>query len=51
VEGIKTKVLVWARVTAIKADDAKVHFIAGIKRSRNREAYEVVRGDIAANKF
>ncbi|GJN08148.1 hypothetical protein PR202_ga26041 [Eleusine coracana subsp. coracana] len=51
VEGIKTKVLVWARVTAVKADAVKVHFTAGIKRSRTREAYEVVRGGITVDEF
>jgi len=51
VEGIKTKVLVWARVTAVKADAAKVHFTAGIKRSRSRDAYEVVRGGIIVDEF
>jgi hypothetical protein len=51
VEGIKTKVLVWDRVTVIKAVDAKVHFITGIKRSRNREAYEVIKGGITVNEF
>ncbi|CAL4938975.1 unnamed protein product [Urochloa decumbens] len=51
VEGIKTKVIVWARVTAVKADAAKVHFTAGIKRSRSREAYEVVRGGITVDEF
>ncbi|CAN6289738.1 unnamed protein product [Urochloa humidicola] len=51
VEGIKTKVIVWARVTAVKADAAKVHFTAGIKRSRSRDAYEVVRGGITVDEF
>ncbi|KAL5217484.1 hypothetical protein ABZP36_018168 [Zizania latifolia] len=51
VEGLKTKVLVWARVTAVKADAAKVHFTAGIKKSRNRDAYEVVRGGITVEEF
>lgn len=51
VEGIKTKVLVWTRVTAVKADAAKVHFTAGIKRSRKRDAYEVVRGSITVDEF
>ncbi|TVU47429.1 hypothetical protein EJB05_07032, partial [Eragrostis curvula] len=51
VEGVKTKVLVWVRVTAVKADAAKVHFTAGIKRSRTREAYEVIRGGIIVDEF
>ncbi|TVU12622.1 hypothetical protein EJB05_46273 [Eragrostis curvula] len=37
VEGVKSKVLVWAKVTA------------GIKGSRIREAYEVVRGGITVD--
>ncbi|KAG8063752.1 hypothetical protein GUJ93_ZPchr0003g17416 [Zizania palustris] len=51
VEGLKTKVLVWARVTTVKADAAKVHFTAGIKKSRSRDAYEVVRGGITVEEF
>uniref|UniRef100_A0A0E0KCJ1 DUF538 family protein n=1 Tax=Oryza punctata TaxID=4537 RepID=A0A0E0KCJ1_ORYPU len=51
VEGLKTKVLVWARVTAVRADAAKVHFTAGIKKSRSRDAYEVVRGGIVVDEF
>jgi hypothetical protein len=51
VEGVKTKVLVWVWVTAVKADDAKVYFTAGIKGSRSREAYEVVRGGITVDEF
>ncbi|KAL6645746.1 hypothetical protein ACP70R_017354 [Stipagrostis hirtigluma subsp. patula] len=52
VEGVKTKAIVWARVTAVRADAAKVHFtVAGIKRSRSREAYEVVRGGITVDEF
>ncbi|EMS59485.1 hypothetical protein TRIUR3_32596 [Triticum urartu] len=51
VEGLKAKVLVWARVTAVKADAAKVYFAVGIKKSRSREAYEVVRGAITVDEF
>ncbi|KAF0902261.1 hypothetical protein E2562_014495 [Oryza meyeriana var. granulata] len=51
VEGLKTKVLVWARVTAVRADAAKVHFTAGFKKSRSRDAYEVVRGGIVVEEF
>ncbi|TVT98819.1 hypothetical protein EJB05_55866, partial [Eragrostis curvula] len=39
VEGFKTKVFVWVRVTTVEADAAKLHFTAWtIKRSRTREA-------------
>uniref|UniRef100_A0A0D9VT03 DUF538 family protein n=1 Tax=Leersia perrieri TaxID=77586 RepID=A0A0D9VT03_9ORYZ len=54
VEGIKTKVIVWARVTAVRADAAKVHFTtgaAGIRKSRARDGYEVVRGGIVVDEF
>lgn len=51
VEGLKAKVLVWARVTAVKADAAKVYFAVGIKKSRSREAYEVIRGGITVDEF
>jgi hypothetical protein len=51
IEGLKTKVLVWTKVTAIKAEGPKVHFTAGVKKTRSRDAYEVVRDGIPIDKF
>lgn len=51
IEGIKTKVLVWAKVTCISTEGSKVHFITGVKKTRNRNAYEVLRGGIIVDKF
>ncbi|ESQ40054.1 hypothetical protein EUTSA_v10014842mg [Eutrema salsugineum] len=51
VEGIKTKVMIWVKVTCISADPSKVYFTAGMKKSRNRDAYEVLRDGIRADKF
>ncbi|KAI4356055.1 hypothetical protein L6164_000107 [Bauhinia variegata] len=51
IEGIKTKVWVWAKVTAITSDGSKLHFTAGMKKTRSREAYEVQRDGVIVDKF
>ncbi|EMS51749.1 hypothetical protein TRIUR3_08400 [Triticum urartu] len=51
IEGMKTKVLVWTKVTSIKTEGSKVHFTAGMKKTRSRDAYEVVRDGIIIDKF
>ncbi|KAK6118252.1 hypothetical protein DH2020_048038 [Rehmannia glutinosa] len=51
VEGIKTKVIVWVKVTCISSEKSKVNFTAGMKKSRSRDAYEVLRDGIGVEKF
>ncbi|KAH6759523.1 hypothetical protein C2S52_022960 [Perilla frutescens var. hirtella] len=51
IEGIKTKVLVWVKVTCISSEKSKLNFTAGMKKSRNRDAYEVLRDGISVDKF
>ncbi|XP_010486436.1 PREDICTED: uncharacterized protein At5g01610-like [Camelina sativa] len=51
VEGMKTKVMIWVKVTSISADSSKVHFMAGMKKSRSRDAYEVLRDGVEIDKF
>ncbi|VVB12827.1 unnamed protein product [Arabis nemorensis] len=51
VEGIKTKVMIWVKVTSISADSSKVYLTAGMKKSRSRDAYEVLRDGVRADKF
>ncbi|XP_019097746.1 PREDICTED: uncharacterized protein At5g01610-like [Camelina sativa] len=51
VEGIKTKVMIWVKVTSISTDATKVYFTAGMKKSRNRDAYEVLRNGVRVDKF
>ncbi|KAG6437052.1 hypothetical protein SASPL_101959 [Salvia splendens] len=51
VEGIKTKVIVWVKVTCISSEKSKVSFTAGVKKSRSRDAYEVLRDGIGIDKF
>jgi len=51
VEGMKTKVMIWVKVTCISADSSKVYFTAGIKKSRSRDAYEVIRPGVGVDKF
>ncbi|RYR61808.1 hypothetical protein Ahy_A04g019031 [Arachis hypogaea] len=42
IEGMKTKVLIWTKVTAISSEGSKLHFTAGMKKTRSREAYEIM---------
>ncbi|CAN8260013.1 unnamed protein product [Cochlearia groenlandica] len=51
IEGMKTKVMIWVKVTSISADSTKVHFMAGMKKSRSRDAYEVIRDSVEIDKF
>ncbi|XP_058000156.1 uncharacterized protein At5g01610 isoform X2 [Hevea brasiliensis] len=51
VEGIKTKVMIWVKVTCITSDGSKLHFTAGMKKTRSREAYEVLRDGVSVDKF
>ncbi|PKA64856.1 Uncharacterized protein AXF42_Ash011458 [Apostasia shenzhenica] len=51
VEGIKTKALIWLKVTSIFTEGSTVNFIVGLKRSRSRDAYEVLRDGIRVGKF
>ncbi|XP_057947796.1 uncharacterized protein At5g01610-like [Malania oleifera] len=51
IEGMKTKVMIWVKVTSISSDGSKLHFSAGMKKSRSREVYEVLRDGISVDKF
>ncbi|KAB2630441.1 hypothetical protein D8674_007960 [Pyrus ussuriensis x Pyrus communis] len=51
IQGLKTKVLIWVNVSCITSERSKLHFTAGLKRSRSREAYEVQRDGITVEKF
>ncbi|KAH9614427.1 hypothetical protein KSS87_013382 [Heliosperma pusillum] len=51
IEGLKTKVMIWVKVTSITSDGSKLHFTAGVKKSRSREAYEVLRDGVGVDKF
>jgi len=51
IEGMKTKVLIWVKVTCITSDGSKLNFTAGMKKSRNRDAYEVLRDGVPVEKF
>ncbi|RWW84301.1 hypothetical protein BHE74_00007098 [Ensete ventricosum] len=43
IEGIKTKVLIWVKVSCVSTEGTKVHFATGLKKTRSRDAYEVKR--------
>ncbi|GAA0162349.1 hypothetical protein Leryth_004811 [Lithospermum erythrorhizon] len=51
IEGIKTKVIVWVKVTSVTSEGSKLHFSAGMKKTRRRDAYEVLRSGISVDKF
>ncbi|KAJ8753921.1 hypothetical protein K2173_000175 [Erythroxylum novogranatense] len=51
IEGMKTKVVIWVKVTSITSDGSKLHFVAGMKKTRSREAYEVLRDGVSIDKF
>ncbi|KAE8649570.1 uncharacterized protein At5g01610 [Cucumis sativus] len=51
IEGMKTKVMIWVKVTCITSDGPKLNFTAGMKKTRKREAYEVLRDGVNVEKF
>ncbi|CAK9150431.1 unnamed protein product [Ilex paraguariensis] len=51
IDGIKTKVMIWVKVTAISSEGSKLYFTAGLKKTRSREAYEVLRDGVSVDKF
>ncbi|KAJ4972584.1 hypothetical protein NE237_005758 [Protea cynaroides] len=54
IEGLKTKVLVWVKVTNVAVEgykSDKVWFTAGVKKSRPKEAYEMPRDAIKVEEF
>ncbi|CAL5362325.1 unnamed protein product [Camellia sinensis] len=54
IEGMKTKVLVWVKVTGVSVESYKsdkVWFTAGVKKSRPKDAYEMPRDAIKVEEF
>ncbi|KAK8920990.1 hypothetical protein KSP39_PZI020826 [Platanthera zijinensis] len=51
IDGIKTKVLIWAKVTSISTEGSKVYFNTGVKKTRTRASYEVLRAGVCVDKF
>ncbi|KAF8378743.1 hypothetical protein HHK36_030092 [Tetracentron sinense] len=54
IEGMKTKVLVWVKVTNVAVESYKsdkVWFTAGVKKSRPKDAYEMPRDAIKVEEF
>ncbi|EXC11010.1 hypothetical protein L484_015230 [Morus notabilis] len=54
VEGMKTKVLVWVKVTSVAVESYKsdkVWFTAGVKKSRPKDAFEMPRDAINLEEF
>ncbi|XP_028764427.1 uncharacterized protein At5g01610-like [Neltuma alba] len=52
IEGMKTKMLIWIKVTNIASEGpSKLHITSGLKKTRSREAYEVSRDGVVVEKF
>ncbi|PON68917.1 hypothetical protein PanWU01x14_092340 [Parasponia andersonii] len=54
IEGMKTKVLVWVKMTSVGVESYKsdkVWFTAGVKKSRPKDAYELPRDAIKVEEF
>lgn len=51
IEGMKTKFVIWIKVTSITSDGSKLHFMVGMKKTRDRQAYEVHRDGVSVDKF
>ncbi|TKV97521.1 hypothetical protein SEVIR_9G499600v4 [Setaria viridis] len=54
IEGMKTKVVVWVKVASVSLESYKsdkVCFIAGVKKLRQKEAYEVPREAVSVEEF
>ncbi|KAK1603038.1 hypothetical protein QYE76_016811 [Lolium multiflorum] len=54
IEGMKTKVVVWVKVTTVNLESFrsdKVCFIAGVKKLRQKDAYEMPRESVSVEEF
>ena len=51
IEGVKTKFMLWLKVTTITTEGPKLNFSVGMKKTRNRAAYEVLRDGVTVDKF
>ncbi|KAK4765053.1 hypothetical protein SAY86_026143 [Trapa natans] len=54
IEGMKTKVLVWVKVTSVTVEGQrsdKVWFMAGVKKSRSKDAYMTPRDGLGVGEF
>lgn len=54
VEGMKTKVLVWVKITSVNVEGSKAEklsFTAGVKKSRPKDAYVVPREAVRVEEF
>ncbi|WJX42925.1 hypothetical protein P8452_30099 [Trifolium repens] len=51
IEGMKTKVIIWVKVTTIFSEGSKLYVTAGMKKTRSREAYDVTRDGVLVDRF
>ncbi|CAK8574822.1 unnamed protein product [Lathyrus sativus] len=51
IDGMKTKIIIWVKVTTILSEGAKLYVTAGMKKTRSREAYDVTRDGVPVDKF
>ncbi|CAM8974026.1 unnamed protein product [Rhodiola kirilowii] len=51
-EGMKTKMMfIWVKVSSIVAEGSMIHFTAGMRKTRNRDAYELPKPGVRVDKF
>ncbi|XP_004506800.1 uncharacterized protein At5g01610-like [Cicer arietinum] len=51
IDGMKTKVIIWVKVTTIVSEGSKLFVTAGMKKTRSREAYDATRDGVPVDKF
>ncbi|KAF7809073.1 DUF538 family protein [Senna tora] len=54
IEGLKTKVIVWVKVTSVAVEghkSDKVWFTAGVKKSRSKDVYDTPRDAVRVSEF
>ncbi|XP_024973479.1 uncharacterized protein At5g01610-like [Cynara cardunculus var. scolymus] len=51
IEGLKTRIVIWVKVTCIVCEEMNLHFTAGLGKTRSRKVYEMVRDGITVDKF
>lgn len=54
IEGMKTKLLVWVKVTHVSVESYKsdkICFTAGVKKLRSKDAYEIPREAVKVEEF
>lgn len=51
IEGLKTTVVIWVKVTSIVTEDANLYFQAGLRKTKERKVFQVIRDGVPVDKF